>query len=87
MQLVTLKKCDPSTSGELRGRSTNFLTVLGEDLTEKGTYKQGAEAEKEFVKWKELNEAMCKDNSENMARQLRVSRTRLDENLGWDGER
>ena len=50
-----MEKCHPSTSGELRGRLANLLKVLGVgwgDFTEEENYEQGAEAEKEFVKWR-----------------------------------
>lgn len=41
-----MEKRDLSASGELRGRLANFLRVLGEGFTEKGTYEQGAEVER-----------------------------------------
>lgn len=50
---VTLENYNPSVHGEFRGRLANSLRVLGKGFTEKGTYEQGAEAEKDFVKWRE----------------------------------
>lgn len=44
---VTLENCDSSIHGKFRGRLAK-LRVLGEGFTEKGTYEQGAGAEKDF---------------------------------------